>query len=97
MMREHQCVAIGWADSDDLTAITNDKAGKEKILQALLSHDPLINHGAAGKAAQQIFHFSWTIATGDLVLSPHLRGAEELHSRPYTLSICEPSPGQALP
>ncbi len=77
MMREHQCVTIGWADSDDLTAITNDKAGREKILQAILSHDPLINHGAAGKAAQQIFHFRWTIATGDLVLAmrpPHLPG-----------------------
>src|SRR6266581_8733846 len=68
MMREHECVTIGWG-SDDFTPITNDKAGKEKILQALLSHDPLINHAAAGRAAQQIFHFRWTIATGDLVLA----------------------------
>src|SRR6266851_10202968 len=29
MMREHECVAIGWG-SDDFTPITNDKAGKEK-------------------------------------------------------------------
>jgi 5-methylcytosine-specific restriction enzyme B len=69
MMQDSNCVAIGWADTDNLTAITNDKAGKEAIRQILLSHDPHILPATAGKAAQQIFNFRWTIANDDLVLA----------------------------
>jgi 5-methylcytosine-specific restriction enzyme B len=33
MMRDSNCVAIGWAETSDLSAITNDKAGKDSIRQ----------------------------------------------------------------
>ncbi len=69
MMRDTNCVAIGWSDVGDLSTVTNDRAGKESIRQALLSRDPQINPASVGKAAQQIFHFRWTIATDDLVLA----------------------------
>ena len=69
MMRDSNCVAIGWADTRDLSAITNDKAGKDLIRQVLHSQDPHIHPTAAGKAAQQIFNFRWTIANDDLVLA----------------------------
>src|SRR5437016_10111878 len=69
MMRDGNCVAIGWAETGDLSAITNDKAGKDSIRRTLLSHDPPFHAVAAGKAAQQIFNFRWTIATDDLVLA----------------------------
>ena len=69
MMRDSNCVAIGWAETGDLSAITNDKAGKDSIRQVLHSKDSHIHPTAAGKAAQQIFNFRWTIATDDLVLA----------------------------
>lgn len=69
MMRDNNGVAIGWADTSDLSAITNDKAGKEAIRQTLISHEPHIHPAAAGKAVQQIFNFRWTIANDDLVLA----------------------------
>ena len=68
MMRDTNCVAIGWADTSDLSPITNDKAGKAAIRNALL-HNPQMNPSVAGRAAQQLFHFRWTIAPGDLVLA----------------------------
>src|SRR2546421_10502084 len=69
MMRDSNCVAIGWAETGDLSDITNDKAGKDSIRQVLHSKDSHIHPTAAGKAAQQIFNFRWTIATDDLVLA----------------------------
>jgi 5-methylcytosine-specific restriction protein B len=36
MMCDTNCVAIGWAGTNDLSTITNDKAGKEAIRKALL-------------------------------------------------------------
>jgi 5-methylcytosine-specific restriction enzyme B len=69
MMRDGNCVAIGWGDIGDLTEITNDQAGKEQIYQLLLARDPNLNHAAAGRAAQQIFIFRWAIADNDLALA----------------------------
>lgn len=77
LMRDGNCVAIGWAEIDDLSAITSDKEGKEMIRQGLLFPAPStayqlklqLTPAAAGRAAQQIFTFRWTIATGDLVLA----------------------------
>ncbi len=68
LMRERNCVAIGW-DIGDLTEITNDKKGKEQIFQLLLARYSDLNHATAGKAAQQIFTFRWAIADNDLVLA----------------------------
>src|SRR6266516_4209660 len=69
MMRDTNCVAIGWTDTNDLSGITNDKASRDTIRQILLSHNPQMNHSAAGRAAQQLFYFRWTITDGDLVLA----------------------------
>jgi 5-methylcytosine-specific restriction protein B len=69
MMRDGNCVAIGWGDIGDLTEITNDNAGKEQILQLLLARDPNYNRSTAGRLAQQIFNFRWAITENDLVLA----------------------------
>jgi 5-methylcytosine-specific restriction enzyme B len=68
LMRERNCVAIGW-DIGDLTEITNDKKGREQIYQLLLTRYPNYNHSSAGRAAQQIFNFRWAITENDLVLA----------------------------
>jgi 5-methylcytosine-specific restriction protein B len=68
LMREGNCVAIGW-DTGDLTEITKDQKGREQIYQLLLARDPNLKHASAGKAAQQIFNFRWAIADNDLVLA----------------------------
>ena len=39
MMRDSNCVAIGWGDASGLSTITNDKAGKDAIRDALLAND----------------------------------------------------------
>jgi 5-methylcytosine-specific restriction enzyme B len=69
LMREGNCVAIGWSDIGDLTGITNDKNGKQQIYQLLLARYPTYNHATAGRAAQQIFNFRWAITENDLVLA----------------------------
>src|SRR6266581_3936273 len=69
MMRDGNCVAIGWSEIEDLTGISNDKKGKEDIRKALLSHGSSTGLSAVGRAAQQIFNFRWTIAANDLVLA----------------------------
>jgi 5-methylcytosine-specific restriction protein B len=69
MMRDSNCVAIGWGDIGDLTEITNDQAGKEQIFQHLLVRDPHMNRSAARRAAQQIFNFRWAITEDDLALA----------------------------
>jgi len=68
LMRERNCVAIGW-DIGDLTEITNDKKGREQIYQLLLTRYPNYNHSSTGRAAQQIFNFRWAITEKDLVLA----------------------------
>ncbi|HLQ28471.1 MAG TPA: AAA family ATPase [Ktedonobacteraceae bacterium] len=68
LMREGNCVAIGW-DIGDLMEITNDKKGREQIYQLLLTRYPDRNHSSAGRAAQQIFNFRWAITENDLVLA----------------------------
>jgi 5-methylcytosine-specific restriction protein B len=67
-MREGNCVAIGF-EVGDLSAITNDNAGREMIRQALQSQYPEKKAASVGRTAQQIFAFRWTITTGDLVLA----------------------------
>jgi 5-methylcytosine-specific restriction protein B len=86
MMRENQCIAMGWSDTGDLSVITNDRAGKELIRQTLLSHEPTMNPATAGKAAQQLFHFRWAIAPGDLVLASDGSTVLESRSRNHATS-----------
>ncbi len=69
MMRDNNCGAIGWLEAGDLSAITNNPAGREEIKQRLLSSDPAPTPSSAGNAARQLFNFRWVIAPGDLVLA----------------------------
>lgn len=75
LMRDSNCVAIGWLETGDLTNVTNDTSGKETIKAKLLSQNPSMTPQVAGKAAQQLFYFRHTIAfkakllPGDLVLA----------------------------
>lgn len=79
-MRDTPCVALGWPEVGNLSHITNDKAGKEKIQQTLLlpdspkleqlqfEHSP-ISDLSVPKVAQQLLAFPNNIAIGDLVLA----------------------------
>ncbi|HJT59757.1 MAG TPA: AAA family ATPase, partial [Ktedonobacteraceae bacterium] len=69
MMKDSNCVAIGWPELGDLSDITNDKNGKEQIFQRLLARDPQVNRSSAGRTAQQIFNFRWVINDNDLILA----------------------------
>jgi 5-methylcytosine-specific restriction protein B len=75
LMRDSNCVAIGWLETGDLTNVTNDTSGKETIKAKLLSQNPSMAPQVAGKAAQQLFYLRHTIAfkaklvPGDLVLA----------------------------
>ncbi len=68
-MRQGNFVAVGWSQVGDLAGIPNTKAGKDKIREDLLAQDPHGNHSTATRAAQQLFHFRWSIIPGDLVLA----------------------------
>ena len=69
LMRDNDCVAIGWLEASDLSSITKDTKGKDDIKSKLFAHDPSILPAVAGKAAQQLFYFRWTIVPGDIVLA----------------------------
>lgn len=68
MMRERNCVAIGWPDLGDLSWVEAKKESKEKLKQ-LLQKTYANSPSAAGKAATQITHFVATINEGDIVLA----------------------------
>lgn len=69
MMRDGNCVAIGWDNVGNLTGIANDKDGKTAIASKLHSAYPDMAATSVGKAAQQMYQFRWTIASKDLVLA----------------------------
>ncbi|MEO8973427.1 MAG: AAA family ATPase, partial [Ktedonobacteraceae bacterium] len=69
LMRDNNCVAIGWRETGDLSNIPNNAQGKDDIKSELHTNDPTLAPIAVGKAAQQLFNFRWRIASGDLVLA----------------------------
>ena len=68
-MRQGNFIAVGLSQVVDLSGIPNTKAGKDQIREALLAQDPHANSSSVGRAAQQLFHFRWSIALDDLVLA----------------------------
>jgi 5-methylcytosine-specific restriction protein B len=68
-MRDGNYCAIGWAESADLSAITNDEAGKQMLRTVLQKAYPDKLAAEIGKATKQIFDFRWSIAKGDLILA----------------------------
>jgi 5-methylcytosine-specific restriction protein B len=71
LMRNGNCVAIGWADIGNLASKTNSKAGAviEEFFQALQFRYPHMAPSDARKAAKQLWHFMDWIAIGDLVMA----------------------------
>ena len=67
-MRDGHFCAIGWA-AIDLSSITNDDAGRQKLRSTLTDVYPDKTASALSNAARQIFEFRWTIATRDLLLA----------------------------
>ncbi len=67
-MREGGYIAIGWNELDDISYISNDKAGKEKIREKITARYP-DSPGTASKQANQVFNFIFGIKNGDLVLA----------------------------
>jgi 5-methylcytosine-specific restriction protein B len=68
MMRDTECVAIGWADLGDLSDLTYSRESKNELrdeLATLYSNTPQI----IGRKTQEIFNFVTVIAEGDLVLA----------------------------
>ena len=76
LMRDNNCVAIGWSEAEDLSNVTNDTKGKEDIKNRLLINASTLHPIAIGKAAQELFNFRWRLASGDLVLASN--GADVL-------------------
>jgi 5-methylcytosine-specific restriction enzyme B len=68
MMRQGNFVAVGWY-AIDLLGIPNTQAGKDQIREALLAEGMYKDRSTAGRIAQQLFHFRWSIALNDLVLA----------------------------
>ncbi len=67
MMRDTNCVAIGWSDIGDLSDITYGKEAKEKIRSALNKHYPKTPQ-VTGKKTQEIFNFVAVLTEDDIVL-----------------------------
>lgn len=67
LMRENNCVVIGWPDLGDLSYVSYNRESKERIRAAFAKHYPNDNR-LIGRKTQEIFHFITGIAEGDLVL-----------------------------
>jgi 5-methylcytosine-specific restriction protein B len=68
MMRDGNCVAIGWPDLGDLSNLEKNKESKEKLQELVAKKYPTTPQ-AVGKARSQIFSFVLRIAEGDVVLA----------------------------
>jgi 5-methylcytosine-specific restriction protein B len=68
MMRDGNCVAVGWPDLKDLSDLEKNKESKEKLQQLLAEKYPTTPQ-AVGKARSQIFNFVLGIEEGDVVLA----------------------------
>ena len=68
LMRDGNCVAIGWANLGDLSEIEYNKASKEIIRKLMQEHHSNIPP-AIGRQTQQVFNFVATIDDNDMVLA----------------------------
>jgi 5-methylcytosine-specific restriction protein B len=68
LMREGECVAIGWADLGDLSGYEKNTPSKEKLTKLLGEKYPG-SPQQIGKAASQILNFAKAISEGDIVLA----------------------------
>jgi 5-methylcytosine-specific restriction protein B len=68
LMRDGDCVAIGWPDLGDLSGISYDRDSKEEIRERLATSYPSTPQ-MIGRKTQEVFNFVAVIADGDLVLA----------------------------
>jgi 5-methylcytosine-specific restriction protein B len=68
LMRDGNCVAVGWPDLEDLSNLEKSKESKERLQQLLAEKYPTTPQ-ALGKTRNQIFNFVLGIAEGDVVLA----------------------------
>jgi 5-methylcytosine-specific restriction protein B len=68
LMKDGNCVAIGWDKLGDLSALEATKDSRER-LQNLLAEKHPANASVTGRARSQIMNFVTGIAEGDLVLA----------------------------
>lgn len=68
MMHQGNCIAVGWYEID-VSGIPNTQAGKDQIRETLLAKGIYQDRATAGRIAQQLFHFRWSISPNDLVLA----------------------------
>ncbi len=67
LMRDGNCVAIGWAELGDLSGLTYTRESKERVRTKMESNFPGTPQNV-GRATQQVFNFVVAISKGDLVL-----------------------------
>jgi 5-methylcytosine-specific restriction protein B len=68
MMRDGNCVAIGWRDLGNLSILENNKESKEKLRQLVAEKYPKTPQ-EVGKIRAQVFNYVLGIAEGDAVLA----------------------------
>jgi 5-methylcytosine-specific restriction protein B len=68
LMRDGNCVAIGWGDVGDLSSYEKGAASKEKLIELLGKRYPN-SPQQTGRAANQILSFAKAIAEGDIVIA----------------------------
>ncbi len=66
MMRERDCVAIGWPLLGDVSWVEAKKSSRDKLKELIHKKHPS-NPQAEGKSASEITHFIATIGEGDIV------------------------------
>ena len=68
VMQEGNYCAVRWPEVGDLSEITNDNGGRNRIRKILQSHYSSETPQAIGRMVEQLFSFRWKIDLGDVVL-----------------------------
>jgi len=68
LMREGNCVAVGFSKIEDLSDLTYDKKSHLRLKEIMHEKYPT-NPAAEGRAAQQLFNFFGAISENDLVIA----------------------------
>lgn len=68
LMKNNNCVAIGWAEIGDLSHITSSREGQEEIRELLRTQHYPDSPQTAGRKMREIYNFVVTMNEGDYVL-----------------------------
>jgi len=68
VMKDEECVAVGWDEIGDLAGIQSDTASKERI-RAMMQKKYEVDARLIGRQTQQLFNFVSRINEGDVVLA----------------------------